>query len=109
VITPQIPDYDSGHSVEGGAASAVLRGFFGTDRMQFSSCSYTLPAGSGCTDATPVVRHFTSFSQAAAENARSRVLVGFHFTHATTVGTKHGRQIGNFTVRTSLQLRHGRR
>jgi len=109
VITPPIPDHDSGHSVEGGVAAAVLRGFFGTDRMEFSTCSYTLPAGSRCTDATPVVRHFTSFSQASAENARSRVLVGFHFTHATTVGVKHGKQIGNLSVRTSLQLRHGRR
>lgn len=57
VVTPPIPDYDSGHSVEGGAASAVRCGFSGTDRMEFSTCSYTLPAGSRCTDATPVLRH----------------------------------------------------
>jgi hypothetical protein len=29
--TPPIPDYDSAHSVEGGAAAAVLRGYFGAD------------------------------------------------------------------------------
>ncbi len=49
-----------------------------------------------------MVRHFTSFSEAAKENARSRVLVGFHFTHATTVGIRHGVKIGNLTVRTDV-------
>ena len=109
VTTPPIPDYDSGHSVEGGAAEAALRGFFGTDHMTFSTCSYTLPAGSRCTDSSPVLRGFTSFSQASAENARSRVLVGFHFTHATTVGIQHGRQVGDLTVRHYLRVHHGRR
>jgi hypothetical protein len=105
-VTPPVPDHDSGHSVEGGAASAVLRGFFRTDHVEFSTCSYTLPEGDRCTDASPVERHFTSFSQAAKENARSRVLVGFHFTHATTVGTRHGVKIGNLTLRQTLQPRH---
>jgi len=105
-VTPPVPDHDSGHSVEGGAASAVLRGFFRTDHIEFSTCSYTLPKDDRCTDASPVVRHFSSFSDAAKENARSRVLVGFHFTHATTVGTGHGVKIGNLTVRRALQPRH---
>ena len=104
--TPPIPDHDSGHSIEGGAAAAVLRGFFGIDRMRFSLCSYLLPAGEDCTDATPTLRHFQSFSQAASENARSRVLIGYHFTHATTVGTERGTKIGSFTVRHALQPTH---
>ncbi|GAA1520225.1 vanadium-dependent haloperoxidase [Kribbella lupini] len=105
VPTPPIPDHDSGHSVEGGAATAVLRGFFKTDRMNFSLCSFTLLPGSTCTDASPVIRHFTSFSQAADENARSRVMVGFHFSHATTEGTAHGLKIGRLTVGNYLQPR----
>ena len=44
--TPPIPDYDSGHAVEGAAAAEVLARFFGSDRAAFSICSYTLPAGS---------------------------------------------------------------
>ena len=106
VTTPPIPDHDSGHSVEGGAAAAVLQGFFKTDRMDFSLCSFTVLPGSTCTDASPVIRHFTKFSQASAENARSRVLVGFHFTHATTEGEKHGTKIGQLVVRNYLQPRH---
>ena len=70
VPTPPIPDYDSAHSVEGGAASQVLKRFFGTDHIGFTTCSLTLPAGSTCDDAAPVLRSYTSFSQAREENGR---------------------------------------
>lgn len=106
VTTPPIPDHDSGHAVEGGAAAAVLRGFFGTDRAHFKLCSNTLPAGETCTDPAPTLRSFHSFSQAAAENADSRVLVGFHFRHATTSGTTHGLKIGRYVVRNYLEQTH---
>ena len=95
VQTPPIPDYDSGHAIEGGAAAQVLKRFFHTDRMSFSVCSFTLPAGQRCSDASPTLRHFTSFSQAADENAVSRIYVGFHFRDAVDTGTKHGEKIGN--------------
>jgi hypothetical protein len=96
--TPPIPDYDSAHSVEGGAAAAVIRRYFGTDRISFATCSYTLPAGSSCTDTTPVIRNYTSLSQAAQENAASRILIGFHFRTAVEEGTKHGVRIGDRAV-----------
>jgi hypothetical protein len=94
VDTPPIPDYDSAHSVEGAAASEVFQRFFGTDDISFTTCSLTLPAGSTCSDPAPVLRSFSSFSQAAEENGRSRILVGFHFRHAVEAGLAHGRQIG---------------
>jgi hypothetical protein len=98
VPTPPIPDHDSAHSVEGGAAAAVLKQFFGTDRIEFATCSLTLPSGSTCADASPALRRYRSFSRAARENARSRILVGFHFRNAVEVGTEHGRKIGNHVV-----------
>ncbi|WP_433302141.1 vanadium-dependent haloperoxidase [Actinoplanes sp. CA-030573] len=103
VQTPPIPDYDSGHSVEGGAAAQVLQRFFGTDRIRFETCSYTLPAGQTCTDAAPVVRHFRSFSEASDENGRSRIMVGFHFRKAVNEGIAHGVRIGDWTVNHTLQ------
>jgi hypothetical protein len=106
VTTPPIPEPDSGHSVEAGAAAAVLRGFFGSDRAHFELCSFTLLPGETCTDPSPTLRSFHSFSQAAAENADSRVLVGFHFRHATTSGTEHGRKIGRYVVRNFLEPAH---
>ena len=98
VVTPPIPDYDSAHSVQGGAASTVLQRFFGTDRVAFETCSLTLAAGKTCTDASPVLRRYTSFSQAAAENGLSRILVGFHFRKAVEEGIEHGRKVGNRAV-----------
>ena len=95
---PPIPDYDSGHAVEGGTAAQVLKRFFQTDKMSFSACSFTLPVGQRCSDALPTLRHFTSFSQAADENAVSRIYVGFHFRDAVETGTRHGEKIANRAV-----------
>ena len=100
---PPIPDYDSGHATEGGAGAEVLRLFFQTDKISFSLCSFTLPEGERCSDATPTLRHFTSFSQAMDENAVSRIYVGFHFRDAVETGNRHGKKIGNWTVHTVMR------
>jgi hypothetical protein len=96
-----------GHSVEGGAGAEVLKQFCGTGDISFEDCSVSLPAGSTCSDATPVFRSYASFSQAAAENAYSRTLIGFHFRKSVEEATKYGRQIGkraaDLSLRTDLQ------
>jgi hypothetical protein len=91
--TPPNQDYVSGHSIEGGAGAEVLKQFLGTDEISFEDCGAVLPAGS-CSDATPILRSYTSFSQAADENAYSRILIGFHFRKSVEVGTEYGRKIG---------------
>jgi hypothetical protein len=98
VTTPPIPDYDSAHAVQGGAGSTVLKRFFGTDHIGFTTCSLTLPAGSTCTDPSPVTRSYATFSAAAQENGISRVLVGFHFRKAVDEGIEHGDRIGDLAV-----------
>jgi hypothetical protein len=98
VQTPPIPDHDSAHAVEGGAAAQVFQRVFGTDGTSFETCSLTLPAGSTCGDVSSVTRSFTSFSQAAEENALARILVGFHFRNAVEQGVEHGRSIGDRAV-----------
>jgi len=105
-ITPPIPDYDSGHSVAGGTAAEVLKQFFGTDTVAFSTCSTTLPAGSNCNDPSPVFRSYATFSQAAEENGLSRILVGFHFRKAVTAGIEHGRKIADHAVNVYLRPVH---
>jgi hypothetical protein len=92
--TPAAPDYTSGHSVQGGAMSEVLARFFGTDRVNFTTTSTTLPG---------VFRSFSSFRQAAEENGSSRVYVGFHFRHAVNEGIHLGRKIGRVTFNHYLQ------
>ncbi len=101
--TPPVPDHDSGHSVEGGAAAEVLKLFFGTDDISFEACSLTLDPGNRCNDAAPVIRSFSGFSQAADENGLSRILVGFHFRNAVDEGIKHGRKIGQRAVNLFLR------
>ena len=105
-LTYPIPDYDSGHSVQGGTAAQVLKEFFGTDNISFTACSLTLPAGSRCTDPTPVIRSYASFSQAAEENGLSRILVGIHFRNAVEEGIQHGQKIAKHAVNLFLKPVH---
>ena len=104
--TPPNQDYASGHSIEGGAGAEVLKQVFGTDSISFEDCSTTLPDGSTCSDATPEFRPFTSFSQAAVENAHSRILIGFHFRKSVEEGTEYGRDIGKRAVNLYLRPVH---
>ena len=101
--TPPIPDHESAHAVEGAAAAAVFRQFFGTNRLPFTACSYTLAPESSCTGAAPVLRRYRSPSEAAAENGLSRILVGFHFRRAVDVGIRHGTAIGRWTSTSLLK------
>ena len=101
--TPPNQDYPSGHSIEGGAGAGVLKQVFGTDQITFKDCGTTLSAGSQCDDPTPITRSYTSFTQAANENAYSRVLVGFHFRNATKEGTEYGQKIGERAATLNLR------
>ena len=104
--TPPDQDYDSGHSIEGGAGAEVLKQFFGTDEISFQDCNVTLPSSSTCSDASPVFRSYTNFSQAAAENAYSRILIGYHFRKSVEEGTEHGRKIGKRAANLYLRPVH---
>jgi len=50
----------------------------------------------------PTQRHFGQLSQAARENALSRIYVGFHFRRAAETGLTHGREIGRHVAKTQL-------
>jgi hypothetical protein len=101
--TPPNQDYASGHSIEGGVGAEVLKQVFGTDGVSFQDCGVKLPAGSACGDPSPVLRSYSSFSQAATENAFSRVLIGFHFRKSIEEGTQYGRKIGERATTTYLR------
>lgn len=90
--TPPVADYPSTHSVLGAAAAAVLARQFG-DRTAFSIDSLSLPG---------VTRRFESFSQAAQENADSRVYCGIHWRTSTRAGLAQGRRIGEFVFEHEL-------
>jgi hypothetical protein len=85
VATPPFPEYPSGHSVQSGAAAAVLTSFFGpvafTDRTHEA---LGLPA-----------RSFDSFDAFAEEAAISRLYGGIHFRSAIENGLAQGACIGS--------------
>jgi drug/metabolite transporter (DMT)-like permease len=97
---PPIPEHESGHSLQGGAAAQVLHRLLGS--VRFRTCSATLPAGQTCDAPGAVQRSYTSFFHAARENALSRIYVGWHFRYATEVGLRRGRRIGQYVVRHAL-------
>jgi PAP2 superfamily len=97
--TPPIQDHPSTHSALGAAAATVLAHAFERDALSFSFSSPTAVA------ANPV-RSFTSFSQAARENADSRVRAGLHFRFATTQGLLLGQKVGAHVVSTLLTRQH---
>jgi hypothetical protein len=94
--TPPSAEYPSTHAVLGSAAAQILRRFTGSDRFAFCmASSSSVPTGSA--------RCYERFSEAAAENADSRVFIGYHFRFATQSGMRLGRQIGNFAFGHSLE------
>ncbi|HEX5818163.1 MAG TPA: vanadium-dependent haloperoxidase [Gemmatimonadales bacterium] len=98
VPTPPVPDYPSAHSSAGGAAEAVLQDVV-RGRTAFTMESSSLPGQA---------RSFGSVTEAARENAVSRVYVGYHFRLATEAGLEQGRQVGRYVVAHALLPVHGR-
>ena len=88
--TPPFPEYTSGHSVISTAAATVLTDQFG-EGFAFSDSTemeYGLP-----------VRSFSSFNEAAAEAAISRLYAGIHYRMAIEEGITQGRKVGEQVIR----------
>jgi hypothetical protein len=69
--------------------------FFSTDYLAFS-----LTAGPPYAGTT---RQYYSFSQAALENANSRVLAGIHYRASCVVGMGQGQRIGEYVYHNVLR------
>jgi membrane-associated phospholipid phosphatase len=87
--TPPFPEYTSGHSGISTAAATVLTDQFG-EGFAFADSTeiaYGLP-----------VRSFSSFNEAAAEAAISRLYGGIHYRMAIEEGVSQGRKVGELVV-----------
>ncbi len=91
--TPPFPDYISGHSVFGGVSAQVLASFYGTDNISFDIPSQELPG---------VYRSFGSLTQAAQEDAISRIYGGVHINAAIVDGVQVGQDVGNYVFNNFL-------
>jgi 6-phosphogluconolactonase (cycloisomerase 2 family) len=96
-FTPPFPAYTSGHATLGGVHAAIMRRFFGSDNVTFTATTEdpNLPAG--------VTRTFNSFTEAARENARSRIYNGVHFQWDGDNGFLSGSALGEFVYANVLR------
>src|SRR5262249_46300180 len=90
LVTPNFPEYVSGHSTFSAAAATILTAAFG-DHYSFSTDSPSL-AG--------VTRSFSSFYEAAAEAGQSRIYGGIHFQFSNQDGQKAGTALGHYVLDT---------
>jgi len=92
-FTPPFPAYTSGHATFGAAHSAVMIDFFGTDDVTF-----TVDSEDPFYNALPVhgPRTFHKFSEAAWENAMSRLYLGVHYRFDAVDGNSSGNQVGHW-------------
>ena len=93
IVTPNHPDYISGHTVSAGAEEQILKGFFGKDAVK---ATVIFPANAG------VPRSFTSFSQITNDLIEARILGGVHIRSSDVQGAVLGRQVGDYISKTAL-------
>jgi hypothetical protein len=93
------PEHWSGHSSFSASAAAVLAGFFCNDNVPFSLVTDSAPGGQS--------RSYSSFSAAAAEAGRSRVVGGFHFEFSNQAGLAAGRAIADDVLAHALLVERG--
>lgn len=97
-FTPPFPAYTSGHATFGAAFFRTLKNYYGRDDIHFTFTSdelngQTIDANGTVRPLAP--RSFTSFSQAAAENAQSRIYLGIHWQFDALEGIAQGRALAD--------------
>jgi len=95
-FTPPFPAYISGHATFAAAAAAVFAHFFGTDRI-----TYTISTDDPLYAGGP--RTYRSLSEAAVENARSRIYLGVHWQFDADDGLAAGTALGQYVARSILR------
>src|SRR5262245_2951456 len=122
-FTPPFPSYTSGHATFGGAAFKIMADFYQTDDIDYKlPFDFISDEFNGVTrDILQQIpdlvtnfireiksRHYTSFSQAAAECAASRIYLGIHWRFDAIQGVSAGDRIADIDFNTWLRPLHGR-
>ncbi|WP_326556927.1 carbohydrate binding domain-containing protein [Micromonospora sp. NBC_01796] len=95
-FSPAFPAYISGHATFAGAWAGVMRAYFGTDAIPFTGTTED-PSAIG------VRRSFATFTQAAQENARSRIYLGVHYQWDADAGIATGTSVAARVFSTQLR------
>ena len=99
LITPNHPEYPSGHSCVSGAAGRVLSRSFG-ENTSFS-------VSSDAPEMAGVIRSYGSFSEALEEIKNARIFAGIHFRSACDDGQQLGVNVADYVGANALQRIHG--
>jgi hypothetical protein len=83
--------------------AAIMASYFGTDNITFTLGSDEFAVNPGLGYPANLTRTFTSFSQAAWENAMSRVWLGVHYYWDALDGNILGYNVGNFIFNHQLR------
>jgi membrane-associated phospholipid phosphatase len=97
LVTPNHPEYPSGHSTVSGAAATVLADYFG-ESTSFSVDSDVM-AG--------VVRSFPNFAAALSEIKDARIFAGIHYRSACDDGQTIGIAAAQYVMSNSFQPTEG--
>jgi len=92
INNPPYPDYTSGANSIGGAASTILKHFFGTDDVHF----FATTVGAQGTTTSP--REYFHFSDVSKDLVEARILLGIHFRFADTVARRQGREAADWAI-----------
>lgn len=92
-FTPPFPTYSSGHGTIGGALFKMMEDYYGTDNVHFT---ISTDESNTISNGTLSPRSYDSFSQAAGENALSRIYLGIHFNFDATSAITCGDHIADY-------------
>jgi hypothetical protein len=111
-FTPSFPAYPSGHATFGAALFRIIERFYGTDAIAFEFVSDEMNGST--TDWAGIVRpraprSFSALSDAAWENAVSRIYLGIHWAFDATEGVALGEAVADFVYDNALSSRGRRR
>ncbi len=101
-FSPPFPAYISGHATFGAAHAAMMRQFFRRDAIAFSATTED-PNAPRDQNGNKLPRAFTSFTEAARENGRSRVYLGVHYQWDADGGFESGTKVAEFAFNSVLR------
>jgi len=96
IPTPSFGAYTSGHSAFSNTGATILKNFFGTDSIAFTTDSESVLLPTGYT------RTYGSFSEAAAEAGMSRIYGGIHWMSDNVDGALLGENVANQVLGTQM-------
>lgn len=88
-FSPAFPAYVSGHATFGGAWAGIMESYFGSDNIAYVGTTED-------PNRISTSRSFASFSEAASENADSRIYLGVHYQWDADAGLAVGRRIAGY-------------